>query len=252
MFNECSSMVKSNATKRRLVLETPFVNRSIISYGLVVYAKNTKRFLLIQRKHSVEFLLFIRGSYRVTHLPLLLSCITMEEATIIKNTYIDKTLFLHLFLYELCFDKEHIDYAFVRFHESKDIVLTILNKVNVVTNTLSWSWPKGRLHTSREAPFECAKREFVEEVEHFLPDYIYISDNYIGEIMNTIIGRNIESRYWIYIIEDEFTLYKPTNNAEVSNRIWATNAECKKLLHYTTLLDRITDMIDKTIENKII
>lgn len=221
--------------RRRLILDTPFSTRSTISYGLIVYAKDTKRWALIQRKHSVEFLLFIRGLYRLTYLPLLLSCITKDEAAIIDRCLKGgPKVFEHVFLNELELSPKDLDYALIRMAESRLVVSSLLLKLDLSENKLKWTWPKGRLHISsdRETPFDCAKREFTEEVEITLPPPLYISDSYVSENVKTITGRNIESRYWIYIIPNEIPMTPPKSHPEVATRMWTDTETCKNLIHY--------------------
>lgn len=242
---------ESLSTRRRLILDTPFSVRSTVSYGLIVYARDTERWAIIQRKHSVEFLLFMRGFYRLTHLPLLLSCITVPEAEIIKKCLNEgPTVFKNIYLHDLGLCEDSLQYALVRMAESRKVVLNLLPKLDLTKNELSWTWPKGRLTytqpgsiAERETPFDCAKREFTEEVEIELPAPLFISDTYVSEIVHTITGRNIESRYWIYIIPNEIPLTPPLDHPEVASRIWADTNQCRALVHHDDLFARITDMI---------
>ncbi len=235
--------------RRRLVLETPFSSRSIVSYGLIVYAKDTNRWAVIQRKHSVEFLLFIRGLYRLTHLPLILSCITEQESLIIiKCLKEGPEIFKSIYLNDLGLCQDSLNYALIRMAESRNIVLNLLPKLNLTNNTLSWSWPKGRLLISsdsfnKETPFDCAKREFMEEVEIDLPPPIFISDSYINEITKTMMGRNIESRYWIYIISNEISMTPPNCHLEVANRFWVDTTTCQTLINHDTLFSQVIDIV---------
>jgi len=232
--------------KRRLVLDTPFSTRSTISYGLILYAKDTQRWAIIQRKHSVEFLLFIRGLYRLTHLPLLLSCITQEEADVIKRSiHGGPSIFKQLFLKELELEESGLKYALIRMAESRNVVTNLLSKLDLSQNQLKWTWPKGRLQISseRETPFACAKREFTEEVELHLPSPLFISDTYVSESVRTITGRNIESRYWIYVIPNEISMIPPNGHPEVSNRQWVSTDTCIQLIQHDSLFRQVSDMI---------
>lgn len=231
----------------RLVLSTPFSVRSTISYGLIVYAQDTKRWVVIQRKHSAEFLLFMRGVYRLTHLPLLLSRITKPEGeTIMKCLMGGPDIFRSIYLDELELSPNNLEYALIRMAETRNIVLELLPKLDLSSNELSWTWPKGRLtycQIDRETPFECAKREFIEEVEIALPTPVFISDTYVSENVHTITGRNIESRYWIYIIPKEVPLFPPDNHPEVADRRWVDTEECRSLVQQNDLFSRVIEII---------
>lgn len=241
-------------SRRRLILETPFCVRSTVSYGLIVYAQDTGKWVIVQRKHSVEFLLFMRGFYRLTHLPLLLSHITINEAQCIQKCLKEgpKT-FRQIYLEELGLCSDELKYALLRMAESRIIVINLLNKLDLTNNSLSWTWPKGRLNylhnesnLERETPFNCAKREFSEEVEILLPPPLSISNTYISETIRTITGKNVESRYWIYIIPNEIPLSTPIDHEEVADRKWVSTEECKKLICRDDLFNQITQMMNKS------
>ncbi len=235
--------------KYRLILSTPFSTRSTISYGLIVYAKDTKRWALVRRKHSIEFLLFIRGLYRITHLPLLLSGLTSKEANIIKDCLSSALTFNRVYLQELDLDPSGLSYAIIRLTESRNLVLNLLSKISISHNELKWTWPKGRLiYTSsnndeRETPFICAQREFIEEVEFTLPPPLFVSDTYLSENILTVTGRNIESRYWIYIIPNEITMTIPNDHPEVSERCWVDSQVCGQLIHHDVLFKQINTLV---------
>lgn len=233
---------KSSVFIPRLIIDTPFSNRTTISNGLIVYANDTKRFALIQRKHSAEFLLFVRGLYRISHLPILLSNITLQEANIINQCLINgPEQFTQVFT-EINMDVDGLEYGLIRMAESRNVVTKLLKKLDLSYNQLSWSWPKGRLNISstKETPFECAKREFIEEVEINLPSPLYVSDTYINENIRTITGRNIESRYWIYVIPNEIPMSPPVSHPEVSNRNWFDLPTCRKLVNNNILFDKLS------------
>lgn len=233
----------------RLIVDMPFSSKRTISYGLIVYAENTKRWIIIQRKHSVEFLLFIKGFYRITHLTSLLSSITdFEKEYIVSCLDNPDTFFENLYLKELDLEQDGLSYAKLRFNESIPHILILLPLLNLSNNHLEWTWPKGRLqffqdNSTRETPFDCAKREFFEEVEIVLPPPIFISDTFISENLHTLTGRNIESRYWLYIIPDEIPISPPIDHPEVSNRQWVSTDDCYNLLKNTSLFQQITCLI---------
>lgn len=228
---------RNNTDRYRLIVDSSFKYKTTISYGLIVYAKNTKRFLLVCRKHSIDFLLFIKGCYRKTTLPFILNKITPDEAKIIPFLN-DESEFYKYFVEELGFDKEDFDYAYSRYLENLDCAKNIIYSYNLENNKLSWGWPKGRLNISpKETPFSCALREFKEEVGVNVPPFIYKSDKFYIDRIKTFFGRIIESRYWIYIIENEFPLSNvELTNKEISNRQWFTYEECKNILSNPNIL----------------
>lgn len=247
-INQYSSIIanKKNVDKR-LILDTPFTMKSIISYGLIVYANDTKKWIVIQRKHTVEFLLYVLGLYRNSYLHILLSCITKEEKKIIyKCIRKGEEYFKYVYNNVLKYSLNNYENSLKHFISTREYVSTIISKINI-SGKLSWNWPKGRINHSnereKETPIECAKREFFEEVEVKLPDPIYISNTYIIENTKTITGKNIESRYWVYIIPFEFPISKPDHNLEVSDRSWFDTPTCNNIINNNKLFEYAVKLI---------
>jgi hypothetical protein len=225
----------------RLITDTTFASKNIVSYGLIVYARDTQRWAIIQRKHSVDFVLFFKGLYRPVHLPMMISAITVPEAEIIKNcSKLGPTYFSKIYLDELGLPLTCLEYSQIRMAESLKIVNRLLTKLDIQNNTLAWTWPKGRLSydSGKESPFECAVREFTEEVEIVLPLQAAISQDCIVETVKAIDCRNVESRYWVYVIDHEIPMSAPQGHPEVSNRMWATTEECATRLHSRITLEQ--------------
>lgn len=248
--NREGNVQKLQERRHRIILNSPFLTTSVVSYGLKVYARDTKRWAVVQNKHTVEFLLIIRGLYRPTFLRFLLSRITMEECLIIKKCLIDNILtFNQLFLNELMLDRNGLLYAFVRMAESRETILTIIDDLDLSSNKLDWCWPKGRplISLVKESTFECAKREFCEEIGIDLPPAYHIFNETITEFHITITGRKIESKYWIYVIDQEISMpfLDKNNNCEVANRCWVSTDLCYKLIPRTTKYQNIFNEIEK-------
>lgn len=239
------------ANRYRLILNTPFSSRSTISYGLIVYAKDTQRWVIIQRKHSIEFLLFIRGLYRLTYLPFLLSHVTDVEADVIRKCLEGgPAIFEQVYLHELDLEEKGLAYALIRMAESRTITMNLLSKLDFSQNDLSWSWPKGRQSysgfadtTDRETPFACARREFIEEVEIKLPPPLFISDSYLSTNFHTLTGRTIESRFWIYVIPTEIPIPPIESHPEVSNRLWVDTETCAKLIPRNSIFKEVLSIV---------
>lgn len=223
----------------RVIVKTPFLCKKIISYGLIVYSIDTTKWVLIQRKHSAELILYVKGLYKISALPFLLSKITKKEKIIIQTLHsATKSEYLKM-ASQLDIDLCRIDHdsAFYQMNATKEYANELFAVLYLDDNTLSWNWPKGRLDQTipKESPFECAVREFNEEVESILPEPISVSNHYVSEILKTANGVHLESRYWVYIIDKECLIQPPIDNPEVSNRCWLSTSECLKKLQYKDL-----------------
>lgn len=219
--------------KKRVILSTPFTAPSVASYGLIVLAQDTRRIVVIQRKHSIEFLLIFRGFYRPTFLRFLLSQLVENECSTIKTCLLESTeTFINIYLKGLNLPLDGLLYALVRMAESREEILRIIADLDLSQNSLLWTWPKGRLNISliRETQFDCAKREFLEEAEISLPPPLNQPSNFISEFTTTVTGRNIEAHYWLYVIPKEIPLTAPKGHPEVSDRLWIDINECSRLI----------------------
>lgn len=233
--------------KYRLIIDTSFPSKTIISYGLVIYSKNTKKIAIIQRQHTIEFLLIIKGTYRLAYLPLFVSKIVPEEAKVLRSIITDLSLLQDLFLNKLHLQPNDLNYSLLRLKQNKIFILKLLDKLDITKNKLPWTFPKGRLQitstNTKELPLDCAKRESSEELEIILPEPLFVSNNYFTDVFKTTTGLIIESRYWLYIIPNEITLSQPLSHIEVSNRMWTDVETCQSLIG-----NNISDFINSIID----
>ena len=110
----------------RIITFSPFENAKIISYRLLVLAKSTNRCIIVQRKHTIEFLLLLLGQYRPAILSILLSNLTKEEYDTMKFL-VDKDInvFKEVYL-STGLDEKDLDYSYIRFNEAQSFI----NKFN--------------------------------------------------------------------------------------------------------------------------
>lgn len=215
----------------RIITSSPFENTKIISYRLIVLAKTTNRCILVQRKHTVEFLLLLLGHYRPAFLSLLLNLLTEEEYLIVQQLVKDKNQFKDLFI-GIGLDEKDLEYAYLRFNESACQIENFILKNKQPVGKLTYHFPGGRFSLEDKNELECAKREFVEEVEVELPPSVYVSsDPIIIDTLKTLSScKMIESQCWIYVVEKEFDLPVVNNHIEVNDRKWVDLKEALKLL----------------------
>lgn len=238
---------KLKLQNKRLIVNPKINGKKIVSYGIILNSLKSNRWLLVQRKHTSDILLIMKGLYRISHLPLLVKNITEIESKHLKNCINGGiNVFEKLYLEEFYLEKESLNYSKIRFAESINIINTLLNNIDFTCNQLSWNWPKGRPNKQNfETNFESAIREFQEEVEINIPIPLYISDYYVTEYIKTLTGKYLESKYWIYIINDEFDITKPDNHNEIENRAWFTSTECELLINNKILFQSVKYDVEK-------
>ncbi len=126
--------------------------------------KNNIKFLLIQRKHSLSYLEFMRGKYnetKIEEIKYLCSLMSFNELEDIKNKDFQllwdmlwlKTARNKIFLKEMNASKKK--YEFLKCNN-------ILSTMKTEYKTPEWGFPKGR-RNKYEKNMDCAIREFIEE-----------------------------------------------------------------------------------------
>lgn len=253
---------KNYESKRRLIINTPFASKHTTNYGLIVYAIDTKSWLLIQPVHTIEFILFIRGIYRPTILPIYLGCITVKEAAIILSCLTDESFFREIYLTKLSLSIDGLDYALIRLHEAQIIVPVLLRNLNLSNNTVSWEFPKGRLQYNcdsglsdkpesqeihRETPLACVRRQFVTITGTDLPQALFISGDYIAEKIKTMNNRIIECRYWIYIVAKQFNISNTITNTDIIAKEWVDTEQCRHRNANNSLFQRVADIVSNIL-----
>ena len=154
--------------------------------------KNKIRFLLVQRKHSLNYINFIRGIYDdndFDEIKKIFSLMSNNEIYNINNNDFD-------YLWNTLWDKTAKKKIFQKeYNESKNKFTNIklcgyidkLFEIGSEYDTPEWEFPKGRKNMN-ESNYDCAIREFYEETGIDKDNYI-ILDN-INAIHDDFIGTN--------------------------------------------------------------
>lgn len=173
------------------------------------------KFLLIQRKHSLGYVDFIRGKYRIDNIDginFLFQHMKQEEINNIKDTPFDE-LWVNLWNNdESKINKLKNEYniskdKFERLKYNKDIDINLqfyVENVQPIYKFNEWGFPKGR-RSKYESPKDCAIREFEEETNISRTKFKIIDS--IDPIEENLIGTNgVKYRHIYYIAEtrDDF------------------------------------------------
>lgn len=219
----------------RNITKSPFVSRPIYSYGFIVRALNTNRWLLVRRLYTVEYQLIMRGSFRIGNLPSLLNCLSSEEREILGSCCYEgkpNVGLIHLVIQKIFpkADSHDKNYSLIRLQEAAPIIHSILSSRSD-TGSNEWLWPKGQQRLGEEK-IKCAIREFHEEVGHELPTILRNASFQPREKIVTSTGRQFESTYWICLIAEEFPLTQPeSSETEIGERRWVSDDEAITLLN---------------------
>lgn len=192
---------------RRILIHNPFNQRPITSYGVILYAVDTQRWLLVQRVHSPEYIELIRGSYIHSRIPILLSGLTkieiekLKELLEISDSRKKRTKFA--IEYYSTVPSKKIDVAYYKFLDCHDYLKEELKLLDPIYDEPEWLWPKGRSSGSLETQLDTALREFREETGISTENMIQICTQPILESYTGKNDRIYQTKCWVFLIFNE-------------------------------------------------
>lgn len=202
------------------IIDTPYYdldnNYNINISNILKFNKYNKliQFLLVKRKHSLNYIDFIRGKYNINNTSSIINMLnhmsryeidTIKQgnfSTMWSNLW-QKTANIKIYNNEMVQSNK-------KFNELKDTnLLDDLIKQASPFATTEWEIPKGRKDFN-ETNIMCAMREFKEETSFEPTDYTIL--NCINPIHDSFIGTNSkEYKHVFYIAMATNTSIKPIN-----------------------------------------
>lgn len=187
------------------------------------------KFLMIQRKHSLSYIEFLRGRYNETDiekLKKLFELMSKKEVNNIKINNFD-------FLWDRLWNETARTKTYMKEMIQSKNKFNYLKNNKIIENFESnydnpeWGFPKGR-RNKFENNINCANREFVEETN--VTNYTYFDR--INSIEETFLGTNNINYKHIYYLasSEEETLCYNFDNYEIGNIGWFTIDQILKLL----------------------
>lgn len=147
----------------------------ITSYGILLFYKASDgelRYLLSQRRDTIEYTDYIKGKYLYTHLQKYFSLMTQEERDRLV-TYNFDDLWGDLWVdHENRLYREMKDRSKIKFSANIPTMKRILGNTKSKTIEPGWGFPKGK-RNGNEDLVACALREFCEETNLIL-DYSHL------------------------------------------------------------------------------
>lgn len=194
---------------------------------------NDIKFLIIQRKHSLGYIEFIRGNYSIYNYKQLISLfeqMTSEEIDTIANA----TSFDHLWnnvwkdsaqlkIYAAEFNNAREKFNKLKYkYNNKDITSLEYYTQNIEPRWAieEWGFPKGRRHPY-ESDKDCAVREFKEETHIVNFDIL----NKISTIHEMLIGTNkiqYKHIYYIALYDGNTSNIAVPDNNEIGDISWCS------------------------------
>jgi len=186
---------------------------------------NNVRFLMVQRRHSIGFMDFLRGRYKIDNVDQINSLfqhMNKNEIELIKTKPFEE-LWCEMWnndQHRINNLKKDFNIAKAQFEKLKngdgvDLDLDFfVNNINPLYKFNEWGFPKGRKDRN-ESPVDCALREFGEETGMDVSKIKLI--NNIQPIEENLIGTNGIPYRHIYYIAEIYNNDIPniTNNNEI-------------------------------------
>jgi len=231
----CFNIANISTFKIEQFLYNKFINVEDFNYQYLNYIqkinkyKDDIKFLLIQRKHSLSYIEFIRGKYDekdYENVKKICSLMSINELNIIKKSDFqilwdsvwNKTARNKNFLKEMNCSKRKFNYIKTN---------NILD--NITTNYLTpeWGFPKGR-RNRYEKNIDCAIREFIEETNL----YNFSLLDRINFLEEKFVGTNAVPYKHVYYIgtSNENKIAEISDIYEIGDIGWFTIDEIIKLL----------------------
>jgi 8-oxo-dGTP pyrophosphatase MutT (NUDIX family) len=186
--------------------------QSMMELGISSFNMNNIKFLLVRRRHSLNFDEFISGRYNLENskgIIYLFNQMTPEEINIIRKSSFDE-------LWKFFWGSDRYnDISNKRYMESKEKFEKLKSNKNAENNldsllnasiqqykTPEWGFPKGRKKRG-EDDLECAKREFFEETGVNVDDINIIKE--VRPITEDHRGTNGKQYRHIYYLAETLT-----------------------------------------------
>ena len=201
--------------------------------------ENKIKFLLVQRKHSLGYIEFMRGKYDIANneqIKYLFEQMTPDEIILINSK--DFNYLWNM----LWFNNQDLNITIKNKYHYKEYILSkqkfyqlkITNSnVFLTKSTFSfneWGFPKGRREIY-ETDLLCAMREFEEETNFKESEYQILDEQNI--IIENLIGTNgkkYRHNYFLALINNQSILQKKNVNSEIGDIDFFNINQCLEMI----------------------
>lgn len=190
---------------QRRVIYSPFIEGIYYSFGVIMMARNTNRYLVVRQKYSYGFSQLLAGHYRRGQLPDIVKGCLPEELT------------------SICPEQFFNTEALERYRSNIDLI-----KPEQAVGKAVWSFPKGRRQRPTEPELEVAQREFREETGIEYPHDATMVDIAVERIND--FNKQYIIKYWLVTVPEELTLPSKIDCPEVAERLWMSYHDLTHLL----------------------
>ena len=200
----------------RVIVNSPFRRRVYVSYGIIAYCKTNKRWMMVKRRYSPEFLSFVRGFYYKSQLETIFERLSKEELSMALKIANNEKYFSSMYN-NLC-TRGDFEHSKKMLKNNRANIMAYINQ-HTGDEMNNWLFPKGRM-AKEEEPLETAKREFTEEtgIEHV--NLQIINQHPIVCQAESFNGFTYETRYWVAVFRAIPDMGDIPDDKEISNAMW--------------------------------
>jgi ADP-ribose pyrophosphatase YjhB (NUDIX family) len=280
LYNKCSEPIISNGIISLYIEDFDLSLVPLLENYISENIKNTKininkkinnifdkkvKFLMVQRKHSLGYIEFMRGRYKtkdINKIKYLFEQMTPKEIEQIRNYDFDhlwNILWNNVSTVNSIIKKKHYKEYIIskeKFYELKMYNSYLFTHTTPVYKFNEWGFPKGRREIY-ESDVVCAMREFEEETNYNENEYSLLGEtSIIKENLVGTDGVNYRHNYYVAILHSNKIFQK--ENKEIGDVKIMNIDKCISLIrpyHYEkqTIVKKIyTLVINFLIENSII
>lgn len=230
----------------RKIVSSPYKKSIPTTYGVMVVARDTGRWLMMKRKHSISLTTLLRGRFSLSHTPEIVSKLTNDECDIIERILqygqVEYLKVMETVYGDMIKDKETPWY---HFKHASDLIWRSLDKYAEPGYTkpqLPYLWAKGhKLFNTNESDIACAFRELGEESGFtYLPKGSITLDTPVSYSQEGFFG-TYSTTCWICIFSNEISIPDVNyDDVEVADRKWISLEDSCNVLsktEYSALLE---------------
>lgn len=199
------------------------VRHVLNSFGLIIFCSKTERYFILQRKHSPDIILLIRGLVEPGKFQNSVSKLTNDEKILLLSIKNGTLTFNEIFR-TLMINEAFIGTARFAFFQNADYLFQVIEETEE-SQELEWNFPKGRLK-KLESKLDAARREFQEEVGFPVPKFLKMSSHWF-EIEDHQETVTLINQFRLCIVEEEFSAI-PGHSYEVKDFKWVKDVTLPK------------------------
>lgn len=207
---------------------------NVCSYGIIAYTyiNNIRKYLMIRRKHTIGYVVVIRGKYESIDTSNQLNEAIDRMTIFEKSKIINEPFDLNWdWLWNMTTDhgKPYTldkQIAYDKYVANKEYIIQKIQESITSWNEPEWEFPKGRINRG-EQYVECALREFTEETQIHMEN-IHIIKNVapFEESYTSFDNKKYKNTYFLAMLDVKSYDLGVFQEDEVSKMEWMTETEC--------------------------